>query len=1859
MADWPVIFTNPKTGKEQTIYITSDTQPTQAQIEEVVSQVQSHLAPREPNVRDLSPEYAQSMQDNLGGLYHDSMRPRPPRGGTVADSEGAVSPDYPTSSQLRRPMNPFVFYDTQTGEPTAPVWWVPPHLYEALHGLPSNGKGINFYDEKQGRDVGIRAATPDDINKMRRDFSDYYDEGGDDRLFNLYGTKDFISDFAPEATVTAASGGLSGAATSGAMAEAAEQGAKWAGNKALRFLVPMAAGGAASNLASSGVRLANRAYDPEQENVREFIGRTYRQRHPIETTAIEQAPNFLLGNPTKFAGTLGARAINAGISGITEAGRQQLMGEEENPLLIGEHALFGAAAPAEGGAMGFAERGGANAVKAGSRGAAFLREMGTPIDYSNSELTRGLSDSEMGREFTRLSELGAGPIAPNRGGVPVTSSLPTMEGGPVPGRGISALDLSPPKQTYEVPNPGAGGPLATPEAYTREVPKVVETKTTNAKGETLTGKRRVVENPTILGNAIRTQNRKLKGQQMFPGETPGTNQRPLLEPPTNSLLTTPIPPRSPQFEFTDQNTVPVGSTPEYTVHSASDLPFDRTERQLPLPGEEGFDFPGPQARLTNLVDLDETGNIRTEPQTNDLSQRFGGLIDDETPPVPTPKPRVQKTKNNVLPGDTNLLAMAGGFSMKKVVGPDGQTYWIPDTSPQVQAPQSQPITNSLLPEDPTEQLAQHMANRYVQGVDDFAPEREGFSPLADVVTAMRRQNGSRPDVVAAGNRAHEISKERNKQRTENLVPWVAEQAITNLDSPDKNRATQYLAHAYNETVRNPENRETYGGTYDNGFGLHDHNFSKPVIDTITKYGGAFKPGTQPGDTTNILAAMAHRPEWNDWGFQPENIGLVDDGKLPGGLLGLERPGDFLTGNLDPNRIYAMTPWSGYDNAASQIAGSREGDMIEGITALYRPNSFRAGLQYPVTVHPDTGVVGAHQYFQIPGREGTDLYSLAADIAEQVGKPEVAEAFRNGETYYGEDGVSATTPDMFIEQYGEPFLGKRAHTAFNAVTSGIREYNPSVPSHEIHVSSHRLEPYEGPIERPGLVPLRRMAEEGRQRQAQAMQNVADAIAEFRQKYGIASSIAGPMVDPVIGSKLLYNSFDSMLQGMKAGVFKSAADVHEYLTGIFGKDVADRDAESMWETATSGGMGGGKNQARAATSSLGTATGSPNDPNFQRYRTQVVRQRGRKLFPQDANAINNSNAVSKLSQDYMENKENYRTVKPEWNAERAARLAKAATFVYDPRLTPKQRTDGWVNAMGGDYQRIKANLKNTYTDKEMSELYGYIMQSKGASWNNIRAQGALTKLLAGDYLQPNESNLLADVFGENFRDVSDPNSGLFQRVMLTNSLMKAIRFSADRSAVLNNAAPLTSRGLWDGQTLAGLKRMGAVSFGKLENQVQAFEDLTKELRQYPDVANGLMESLGLDLRGMSIDMGPNAPQHQEVFEAAQVIDDFAEALRNNQIPVYGKIPQRVLGTDAVQLPPGLAPVMRMLSWIPGEVGASERAMTGYINYMKVARTQQLFNALRTAGVDPNTDEGLKAFKQAVDVVQHMAGQGNYGKLGGVVDLDDYTAKGFRDLMNVLFNAPRFMVSTMKTTGLPGVVYWGSTIKNAPQQVRAEYVKNMASSLAVGTALLVGYAARGGRVNVDPDNADYGTITVGNTRYQPFGRNQPVARMYAQIMKRVATNNWMNIRREIPWLGHMLDKIPTYPKGPTKFGASGIGEILPTGFVNRMNPIWSTMLQIGRGHGYGVDPRTAGHKSEGLPKLTNEEEDLLKQLMPLVWKDALEAYENGSGTNAEKGMDTAAAYGASFIGGRVETPSRIQAARRKKDRHVTVGGVRLLAP
>jgi len=163
-------------------------------------------------------------------------------------------------------------------------------------------------------------------------------------------------------------------------------------------------------------------------------------------------------------------------------------------------------------------------------------------------------------------------------------------------------------------------------------------------------------------------------------------------------------------------------------------------------------------------------------------------------------------------------------------------------------------------------------------------------------------------------------------------------------------------------------------------------------------------------------------------------------------------------------------------------------------------------------------------------------------------------------------------------------------------------------------------------------------------------------------------------------------------------------------------------------------------------------------------------------------------------------------------------------------------------------------------------------------------------------------------------------------------------------------------------------------------------------------------------------------------------------------------------------------------------SNRAYTGFLNQLRADVFDSMINSARKQGIDIDGKIGT----DIANYVNAATGRGRLGKHGEAI----------APLLNGALFSPRLVASRLELLGKP---FNPKFYIKQNAFIRKEYLKDLTGFLGIGGLILsLASLSPDIDVNLDPNNADFGKIKVGNTRYDIWGGFQ----QYVVLMSRMAS-------------------------------------------------------------------------------------------------------------------------------------------------------------
>lgn len=233
------------------------------------------------------------------------------------------------------------------------------------------------------------------------------------------------------------------------------------------------------------------------------------------------------------------------------------------------------------------------------------------------------------------------------------------------------------------------------------------------------------------------------------------------------------------------------------------------------------------------------------------------------------------------------------------------------------------------------------------------------------------------------------------------------------------------------------------------------------------------------------------------------------------------------------------------------------------------------------------------------------------------------------------------------------------------------------------------------------------------------------------------------------------------------------------------------------------------------------------------------------------------------------------------------------------------------------------------------------------------------------------------------------------------------------------------------------------------------------------------------------------------------------------------------------------------IPDVIGASSRAFTGFLNYLRFQSFTRLIAAARTAGEDVSL--GSKAAADIADVVNNFTGRGNLG-------LDRYP--NLAPLLNSVFFAPR--------------KWLGMVQRLNPERYANPNIS--ATAKMFGTRQMLGYVAavttvvgllkmNGVQVGLDPTKSDFLQVTIGKHSFDVTEGETTLFRLMARIFSGKYTSKTGNVSQ-------------------VGYGNAPSNASLVLGYLrNKLAPVPGALVDMLQGTDATGAPATTGREAQKL--------------------------------------------------------------------------------
>ncbi len=416
-----------------------------------------------------------------------------------------------------------------------------------------------------------------------------------------------------------------------------------------------------------------------------------------------------------------------------------------------------------------------------------------------------------------------------------------------------------------------------------------------------------------------------------------------------------------------------------------------------------------------------------------------------------------------------------------------------------------------------------------------------------------------------------------------------------------------------------------------------------------------------------------------------------------------------------------------------------------------------------------------------------------------------------------------------------------------------------------------------------------------------------------------------------------------------------------------------------------------------------------------------------------------------------------------------------IVSSPKPTP-QTSEESISTFTKALQEakpIRGQQEAIYT-KTRSERIGNVLEARKTTGGEAGFQkelgqlkGEMTKVefesLRGKISQDHIDNL--------FNMVRDsPNLDVFETISARNGLMKMFSGSVPTEGeikLLSHVFPKEVIGtILSKRPLLSKLGEGVINVLNVPRSIMSSFDLSAPFRQgiffvgkkeFWNSFGSMLKSFGSERVYKALQESIiNRPTYDLMKESKLAIMDTGKNLADREEKFLSNLAEKI---------PGIGIAIR----------ASGRAYTGFLNKVRADVFDNLLANAKTAGVNVN-GEFLKDLSKFIN---SATGRGSIGSL-------DRTAQ----VLNGVMFSPRLMMSRLN---LLNPQYYASL----DPFVRKQALKSLLSFASISTTILGLAKAGGATVNMDPRNADFGKIKIGNTRIDTLGGFQQYIRLGAQFI------------------------------------------------------------------------------------------------------------------------------------------------------------------
>ncbi len=347
-----------------------------------------------------------------------------------------------------------------------------------------------------------------------------------------------------------------------------------------------------------------------------------------------------------------------------------------------------------------------------------------------------------------------------------------------------------------------------------------------------------------------------------------------------------------------------------------------------------------------------------------------------------------------------------------------------------------------------------------------------------------------------------------------------------------------------------------------------------------------------------------------------------------------------------------------------------------------------------------------------------------------------------------------------------------------------------------------------------------------------------------------------------------------------------------------------------------------------------------------------------------------------------------------------------------------------------------IKKQFNQEEVDLLFNSIEQTKTLlPLEKVATKEGLQKLFKGEVPTPTELEKLKEVFPKEVIDAILARRPLLERASELG--MELINVPRTMMATTD-----LSFGFRQGIFMLGRPKQFFSAFKeqfKYFASEKAYQGLMEDIASRPTYLKMKQAKLALT------EIGGPLSKREEAF-----MGNLAE-----KIPIYGRI-----------------------------VRASNRAYTGFANKLRADIFDDILKKAEIAGRD--IDDSL--LKSMGDFINAGTGRGKFGlKATGILPKSMERAA---PVMNAAFFSPRLMASRLNLLNPYFYV-------ELDPFVRKEAVKTLFADVGIFGSIYGLWKLNGGEVGLDPRNADFGKLKIGNTRYDVLGGFQQYIRLAAQLI------------------------------------------------------------------------------------------------------------------------------------------------------------------